>query len=304
MGKLQGCIPIVVTPFTQEGAIDEGSLRAEVEYLVASGVQGVATPAIASESYKLAEAEQQRVAAIVVEMVAGRVPVVVSADGNGTDVAVLRARRAAALGAAALMVLPPMFIKPDGENLYRYYQRIARAVEVEIMVQDAPQLTGVPLPAPLLARLNRDCPNITAVKIEGTPAGPKTSEVLALSDNRMDVFAGWGGLSFWEGLQRGAKGAMPAANFGPVLAHVYDRYRAGDYAAARNLFDRITPFIVWSMQSVDLSVWCAKEALRREGILATNVLREPASLPDAVMRHEFDVFYHAGSGATATRQAL
>ena len=158
-------------------------------------------------------------------------PVVVSADGNGTDVAVVRARRAAALGAAALMVLPPMFIKPDGENLYRYYQRIARAVEVEIMVQDAPQLTGVALPAPLLVRLNRDCPNITAVKIEGTPAGPKTSEVLALSDNRMDVFAGWGGLSFWEGLQRGAKGCMPAANFGPALARVYELYRAGDYPA-------------------------------------------------------------------------
>ena len=160
-----------------------------------------------------------------IETAAGRVPVVVSADGNGTDIAVIRARRAAALGAAALMVLPPMFIKPDGENLYRYYQRIARAVDIEIMVQDAPQLTGVALPGQLLARLNRDCPNITSVKIEGTPAGPKTSEVLALSDNRMDVFAGWGGLSFWEGLQRGAKGCMPAANFGPPLAEVYELYQ-------------------------------------------------------------------------------
>jgi 4-hydroxy-tetrahydrodipicolinate synthase len=291
MGKLHGCIPIVATPFTEEGAIDEASLRAEVEHLIAAGVHGLATPAIASEGYKLAEAEQQRVAAIVVETAGSRVPVVVSAGGNGTDVAVMRARRAAASGAAALMVLPPMFIKPDGENLYRYYQRIARAVEVEIMVQDVPQLTGVALPAPLLARLNSDCPNITAVKIEGTPAGPKTSEVLALSDERMDVFAGWGGLSLWESLQRGAKGCMPAANFGPALARVYDQYCAGDFAAARSLFDRLVPFVNWSMQSVDLSVWCAKEALRRDGILATSVLREPASLPDAVMRHQFEVFY-------------
>jgi 4-hydroxy-tetrahydrodipicolinate synthase len=290
VGKLQGCIPIVATPFTQEGAIDEVGLRAEVEHLIARGVHGLAAPAIASEGYKLAEAEQQRVAAIVVETAGRRVPVVVSADGNGTDVAVMRARRAAALGAAALMVLPPMFIKPDGENLYRYYQRIARAVDVEIMVQDAPQLTGVAMPASMLARLNRDCPNITSVKIEGTPAGPKTGEVLALSDNRMDVFSGWGGLSFWEGLQRGAKGCMPAANFGPALARVDDDYRSGRYAEARELFSRLTPFISWSMQSVDLSVWCAKEALRREGIIQAAVLREPASLPDSVMRHEFDIF--------------
>ncbi len=291
MGKLHGCIPIVVTPFTEEGAIDEKSLRAEVEHLIAGGVHGLAAPAIASEGYKLAESEQQRVAAIVIETADGRVPVVVSADGNGTDIAVIRARRAAALGATALMVLPPMFIKPDGENLYRYYQRIARAVDVEIMVQDAPQLTGVALPGQLLARLNRNCPNITSVKIEGSPAGPKTSEVLALSDNRMDVFGGWGGLSFWEGLQRGAKGCMPAANFGPPLAEVYELYQRGDYAAARSRFDGLVPFVNWSMQSVDLSVWCAKEALKRQGILTTNILREPASLPDAVMRHEFEVFY-------------
>ena len=291
MGKLHGCIPIVVTPFTEEGAIDEKSLRAEVEFLIAGGVHGLAAPAIASEGYKLAEAEQQRVAAIVIETAGGRVPVVVSADGNGTDIAVIRARRAAALGAAALMVLPPMFVKPDGENLYRYYQRIARAADIEIMVQDAPQLTGVALPGSLLARLNRDCPNITSVKIEGTPAGPKASEVLALSDNRMDVFAGWGGLSFWEGLQRGAKGCMPAANFGPPLAEVYTLYGTRDYVAARGYFERLVPFVNWSMQSVDLSVWCAKEALKRQGILVTNVLREPASLPDAVMRHEFEVFY-------------
>jgi 4-hydroxy-tetrahydrodipicolinate synthase len=92
-------------------------------------------------------------------------------------------------------------------------------------------------------------------------------------------------------LQRGAKGCMPAANFGPALARVYELYGAGDYAAARSLFERLVPFISWSMQSVDLSVWCAKESLRRQGILATNVLREPASLPDAVMRREFEVFY-------------
>ena len=88
--------------------------------------------------------------------------------------------------------------------------------------------------------------DITSVKIEGTPAGPKTSEVLALSDNRMDVFGGWGGLSFWEGLQRGAKGCMPAANFGPPLAEVYELYQGGDYAAALSRFDGLVPFVSWA----------------------------------------------------------
>ena len=119
--RLHGCIPIVVTPFDPSFAIDEASLRAEVDYLIAGGVHGLATPAIASEGYKLTEQERARVASIVVATTAGRVPVVVSADGNGTEVAVANARAAAAWGADALMVLPPMFVKPDADNLHRYY---------------------------------------------------------------------------------------------------------------------------------------------------------------------------------------
>ena len=291
--QLHGCIPIVVTPFDEAYGVDEASLAAQVEYLIDQGVHGLATPAIASEGYKLADAERDRVAHIVIEAAAGRLPVVVSADGNGTEVAVERARQAARLGAAALMVLPPMFIKPDVDNLYRYYARIAAAVDVAIMVQDAPQLTGVVMAPALLARLNRDCPNIASVKIEGTPAGAKTSEVLQLSEGKMAVFAGWGGLSFWEGLQRGVAGCMPAANFGPVLARVYDLFHAGQREAARRLFVDATPFINWSMQSIDLSVWTAKEAFLRQGILQTAILREPATLPDDVMRRQFEEFQSA-----------
>ncbi len=72
MARLHGCIPVVVTPFTQEGAIDAAGLAAEVEHLVAGGVHGLAASAIVSEGYKLAETEQQRVAAIVIESAGGR----------------------------------------------------------------------------------------------------------------------------------------------------------------------------------------------------------------------------------------
>lgn len=288
--RLRGCIPIVATPFHADGSIDERSLKAEVEWLIAGGVHGLATPAIASEGYKLSNEERELVVAIVVATARERVPVVVSADGAGTDVAVDRAVSAGILGADALMVLPPHFIKPDADNLRRYYGRIADAVPLPIMVQDAPQLTGVALPSGLLARIHAEHPRVNSVKIEGTPAGGKTSEILALTEGGMDVFAGWGGLSFWDGLLRGAAGCMPAANFGPPLARVYDLFAAGDRAAAYAAFTAEVPFIAWSMQSIDLSIWTAKEALARAGVLASAAMREPATLPDEALRGEFDVF--------------
>ena len=284
---LQGCIPIVATPFDESFAIDERSLRAEVEYLIEAGVHGLATPAIASEGYKLTDAERDYVIRVVIETADGRVPVIASADGNGTDVAVSRARSAVACGADALMVLPPMFIRPDPLGIERYYLRVADAGGVPVMVQDAPQLTGYAIGVDSLERMHAANPLIASVKLEGLPAGEKTAAVIARLGGAMTVFSGWGGLSFWEGLQRGASGCMPAANLGPVLAAVYELFRAGRVVEASIAFDRIVPFVAWSMQSIDLGVWCAKESLVLAGVLTSATMREPAALPDDVMGREF-----------------
>src|ERR687893_2968025 len=124
---LRGCIPILVTPFSDDGSLDLGSLEREIDWVLAEGASGVACVAIASEGYKLTEAERDSVIATTVHRVDSRVPVVASADGPGEEPAIDRARRAAALGAAALMVLPSYFVKPASDALLSYYNRIAEA---------------------------------------------------------------------------------------------------------------------------------------------------------------------------------
>lgn len=140
---LHGCIPILVTPFADDGSLDLESLEREIEWMLAEGANGVACAAIASEGYKLTETERDAVIATTVRSVAGRVPVVASADGPGEEPAVDRARRAAALGCDVLMVLPSYFVKPGPDALASYYAHIAAASGLLIMLQDAPQLTGV-----------------------------------------------------------------------------------------------------------------------------------------------------------------
>lgn len=289
--RLFGCIPIVVTPFDAQGRVDDESLRREVEWLIAGGVHGLATLALASEGYKLSEPEREQVARAVIAEARGRVPVVVSADHSGADAAVERARQAEAWGADAVMVLPPSFIKPDGDALYRYYAAVAAAIAAPVIVQDAPQLTGVNLPAAFLARLFREFPHVNVAKLEGVPSGPKISEILALTDAGMTVFTGWGGLGFWDGLLRGDVGCMPAACFGASLARVYDLYAAGKVAEAWACFDAQAHFVAWSMQSLDISVWTSKMALLREGVIASAFQRDPATPGDPVMQAQFDVYW-------------
>src|ERR687896_313955 len=173
---LHGCIPILVTPFADDGSLDLESLAREIEWVLAEGASGVACVAIASEGYKLTETERDAVIDTTVRHVNGRAPVVASADGPGEEPAIDRARRAAALGADALMVLPPYFVKPSSDALVSYYGRLAEAAGVPIVVQDAPQLTGVPMSPALWARMAETTPGLRYIKAEGTPQGPTISE--------------------------------------------------------------------------------------------------------------------------------
>jgi 4-hydroxy-tetrahydrodipicolinate synthase len=287
---LHGCIPILVTPFTDDGSLDLDSLKREIDWVIAEGAAGVACLAIASEGYKLTEEERDAVARTTVAHTAGRVPVVASADGPGEAPAIERARRAARLGADALMVLPPYFVKPGPDALLSYYARIAEAAGVPVMLQDAPQLTGVGMSPALWARMAEAIPGLRYVKAEGTPQGATISETRRLCGDRLGLFCGWGGISLLDALERGAVGNMPAPNFTRFFAGVQRSWEAGDREGAERYFAVGISFVLWTMQSIDHSVASAKEELRRRGILASATRRQPALQLDEIARGQLTRF--------------
>ena len=126
------------------------------------------------------------------------------------------------------MVLPSYFVKPGPDGLVSYYVRIAEAAGIPIMLQDAPQLTGVSMSPALWARIAESTPRLRYVKAEGAPQGPTISETLRLCGDRVGVFCGWGGLSLLDALERGAIGNMPAPNFTRFFADVQRFWESGD----------------------------------------------------------------------------
>lgn len=289
--QLRGCIPILCTPFFDNGAIDIASLEREIEWVLNAGATGVAALAIASEGYKLTEVERDEVTRAVVDVVAGRVPVVVSADGAGTEVALERARRAVRLGADALMVLPPYFVKPDQVALDDYYRRIGQEVDVPIVIQDAPQLTGVAMGPSLWTTLANEVPTIRYLKVEGTPQGTAISTAITRSGGRLSVFCGWGGLGMIDALERGCAGSMPAPNFTRQFVEIQDRYERGEREAAENLFASFLPFALWAMQSVDFSVATAKAAFVRNGVFTSAYQRQPTARLDEVSQGQLERWF-------------
>lgn len=297
MKRLCGIIPILPTPFDEGGAVDEASLQRLVDHLIAQRVHGLGTLALASEGYKLTEAEGRQIIRTVVEAARGRVPVVIGTSHEGTRAAIERSREAVALGADAVMLLPPYLVKPAPASLLAHFAAVAEAVEVPVVVQDSSQLTGVVMPPDFLIELARRAPNIRYVKVEGLPAGRGISAVVEALGHEVGVLCGWGGLGLLDALRRGACGCMPGADFAPRLVAVYEAFQAGQIEQAQSLFDPLLPLLSFSAQSIDRFVIVAKTALAGQRIITTPTLRAPFTSLDEIERAEMERLLHVGGWA-------
>ena len=269
-----GVYVILATPFDAHGEVDEASLARLVDFSIDRGVHGLTALGIMGEFHRLSEEERRRVAEVVVRQAAGRVPVVVGASHPGLPVTAALARHAAKIGAAAIMVAPPAGTRADPDVLLRYYQAVAAASPLPVVVQDEPQSTGVQMPAVALARILDEIPRCVAIKLEDPPTPQKVSRLRKLCGAAVRIYGGMGGLYFLEELERGAVGTMTGFGFPEVLVGIYDHFVAGRHAAARDLFYRWTPVIRYEAQpGIGLPV--RKEILYRRGAIATPAVRAP-----------------------------
>jgi 2-keto-3-deoxy-L-arabinonate dehydratase len=280
---VNGLVPIVATPFDEQGRLDEESLRAEVDYLVRAGVDGMTMFGVAGEGYAVTDEERERGVRIAVEQARGRVSVIAGTGHTGTEVAAYLSARAADAGADAVMVIMPYFIRPDAAGVKAYCAAVAEAARVPVMVQDQPHTTGVTLPVSLLVELAEQNPLISLYKIETpVPLGKIAQLVEAVRDRCPDarVLGGLAGVHLLEELAVGSQGTMPASLMPEVYGAVWRAYRAGEVDRARRLFERYFPLIRLTNQP-GIGPRLVKLLLHRAGIIRTTYTRGPAPPVDA-----------------------
>jgi 2-keto-3-deoxy-L-arabinonate dehydratase len=208
--SLQGVFPILVTTFHDDGSLDLESQARLVRHLLAQGAHGLGLFGNASEGYALSDAERMVLLKHIREAAGADVPLVASSGHSGTVLAAELSRKTEDLGADALMVLPPSFMKTDADGLMFYYDAISKAVRIPIMVQDAPLMTQVAMPASLLSKLGREIENVEYAKVEAPPTASKVSAVVRAGG--ITAFGGLNGNFFIEEHQRGARGIMPGSD--------------------------------------------------------------------------------------------
>ena len=162
--QLRGCGTALVTPFHQDGSIDEAALRSLVAWQVDSGIDFLVPCGTTGETPTLTHDEWLRVIEITIEVVAGRVPIVAGATSNSTHEAVGKAREVAALpGVNFILTASPYYNKPTQEGQYRHFSAIAEAVDKPLILYNVPGRTGANIEPATLARLC-EVPHIIGVK--------------------------------------------------------------------------------------------------------------------------------------------
>ncbi len=278
--KIEGVVPIVITTFRDDGSLDLESQRRLIHFLLEQGAHGLGLFANASEGYTLLEHERDMLQELIVKEVNGRVPIVVSASHTGTDAAALLAKRAEDLGADALMVLPPYYMKTDAEGTFHYYGTINDAVSIPIMVQDAPLMTGVPMPPALLGRMARELKNVRYAKVEAPPTAPKVTQVRNACPADFVILGGLNGQFFLEEIQRGARGTMPGSDMTRSYVKMWNSLESGNIAEAWDEFACALPLMRFELQP-GMGVSAMKHNLVHAGVIASARVRHPTRSLDS-----------------------
>jgi 2-keto-3-deoxy-L-arabinonate dehydratase len=292
-----GIFPSIPTAFADDGSLDLASQAAVARFTVECGSQGLLCFGLAGEVFRLTPDERRQALEVIVEAVAGRIPVLAGVGAEALHTSLVLAREARAAGADGVVIPPPVTTRPSRRELMRYFAEIATAAELPAMVQDAPEFLGVELGPELVLELARDCPAVTCVKLE---AGAERIAEWVAAAGDLAVFGGNAGLYMLDTLDQGAAGIAPGADVGDELTAIYALWHAGDAAAARSRFARVLPLLVFESQGIEHYNACAKHLLVRRGVLASSHMRAPTTglteLGRALAEREFDAIGLPGGG--------
>ena len=283
----RGVFTIPVTPFDSGGDVDEPSLRRCVDFCVEAGAHGVVAPVNASEAPVLSEDERLRVASIVVETVNHRVPVVCGVSAVSLRHAAALSLHARAIGADAVIAMPPYVNKASPDELVEYFFTVARESQLPVFVQNFSAPVGTPMSAAFLARLVQEIDGVEYIKEETLPAGHVMSDTLALAGPRLKgIMGGMGGRFLLDEFARGACGTMPACEVTDVHVAIWNALDSGELHRARALYNRLLPLL--NIESL-YGATVYKEVLYRRGIIENPAVRGPgAPQLDAFDQRELD----------------
>ena len=262
----------LVTPFTQDGAVDYNSLHRLVQYQLDNGADFLCILATTGETPTLTADEKQKIKDMIVEQVGGRIPILMGCGGNNTAAVVRELQTGDFHGIDGILSVCPYYNKPSQEGLYQHFKAIAAATKLPVVLYNVPGRTGVNMKAETTVRLARDCKNIVAIK-EASGNLEQVDEIIKNKPDTFDVISGDDSLTF-PMISCGAVGVISV--IGNALPKEFSKMirlqMRGEYDPARKIHHRFID--LFSLLFVDGNPAGVKAMLHEMGYIE-NILRLP-----------------------------
>jgi 4-hydroxy-tetrahydrodipicolinate synthase len=241
--QLGGVLTALATPFAADGSVDEATLRALVDRSIQGGVHGVVACGSTGEFSALSSDERRLVVEIVLDQVAGRVPVIAQTGATSTAEAIRLSRHAQSAGADVVMTVAPYYEPLSINETLTYLRAVAGSIDIPVMLYNLPMATGVDLDPDTVGALAREVENIRYIKNTTTDMA-QSAQLIHNYGDVISTFVGWDTLLL-SALAEGAAGVMAGtANVAPAeLVAVYDAVSAGNLEQARQAWARVYPLI-------------------------------------------------------------
>ena len=285
--RYRGIFPVVPTTFTETGELDLASQKRAVDFMIDAGSDGLCILANFSEQFSLSDDERELITRTVLEHVADRVPVIVTTTHYGTSIAAARSKRAQEQGAAMVMLMPPYhgatFRVPE-QQIYDFYARVSDAIDIPIMIQDAPA-SGTVLSAAFLARMAREIEQVSYFKIETPGAANKLRELIKLAGEAAE--GPWDGeeaITLLADLNAGATGSMTGGGFPDGIRPIIEAHRQGRTDDAFALYQKWLPLI--NHENRQAGLLACKSLMKEGGVIECELPRHPLPAMNPATRAE------------------
>ena len=270
--KFKGLGVALITPFTKTGEVDYTALRRLLDYQISNGVDFLCILATTGETPCLTVEEKQKIKDIVVEKVAGRIPILMGCGGNNTSAVVHALKTEDFSGVDGVLSVCPYYNKPSQEGIYQHYKAISESTELPLVLYNVPGRTGTNMTAETTLRIANDFKNVIAVK-EASGNMTQIDDIIKNRPEGFNVISGDDGITY-PLITMGAVGVISV--IGNAFPREFGRMTRlalqGDYSNALTIHHKFTE--LFKLLFVDGNPAGVKAMLHAMGMIE-NKLRLP-----------------------------
>lgn len=270
-----GVIPILITPFQEDGSVDYSSIKKIIDFMNTLPLSGITLLGVLGESARLSEIEKHNIIDFV-SALDNSLPVIYGVNSYSPYVSEELANYAQDNGASAIMLSP---MKENSiitdKKIVNFYEHVAKNLHIPMILQDHPASTGISMSAELISKISHAVDKIQCIKEESVPTFNKIINIKKLTNNKVKVLTGLGALYGWFDLLSESDGFNTGFAFPEILLSMNNLVKNKQFEEAFSIYQKFLPLIVFEQ----LPGTCyRKEIFKQRKLIDSNFVRSPGEI--------------------------